>query len=117
MRYLTSASVSFDVGHATEFPPACRLVHGHRATITIGCAGVPGRETGSYVIDPAILTEALRGIRAELECRDLGEMIAPAKPTAAGLAGWAWQRVALNLADALGFVEVTLGELTARVEA
>lgn len=116
MRHATSASVSFDVGHASPYPSTCLRSHGHRVRIEIAAAGTPTPGLGSYVIDPDVLVSALAAIRAELEHRDLIEMIAPAKPTAAGLAGWVWERVALNL-GALSHVEVSLGDISARVSA
>lgn len=94
----------------------CSRPHGHRATITVGCGGTPNPEFGSCVIDPDLLLSELRAMSNELSCRDLAEMIAPAKPTAAGLAGWAWERLALNW-PTLAFVEATLGDMGARIDA
>lgn len=116
MRYSTSASTSFDVGHATPVPAACERPHGHRATITVGLAGKPQAEYGSFVGDVDALLRELAAIEYELKYRDLGEMTAPAKPTAAGLAGWVWERLALNWGEALEYVEVWLGALSARIE-
>lgn len=118
MRYLTSSAISFDVGHATPHPVECERQHGHRATVTVGIAGKPVPEHGSYTVDPAVLADTLGAIARELDRRDLNEMIAPAKPTAAGLAGWVWHRLALGWGEALAFVEVELGAgLAARIEA
>lgn len=116
MRYTTASSVSFDVGHASPHPAACARLHGHTAAIRIGCSGAPLPEQSSFTIDPDTLLGALGAIQAELANRDLGEMIAPAKPTAAGLAGWVWERLALGWGEGLAFVEVEFGGLSARIE-
>lgn len=117
MRHTTSSVVRFDVGHAAAHPAACARQHGHRVAITIGCTGSPGADRSSYVVDPDVLLGELSAIRRELENRDLTEMIAPSKPTAAGLAGWVWERLALRMGEALASVEVKLGDLSARIDA
>lgn len=115
MKHTTMSSISFDVGHAAPYPESCLRAHGHTATITVAITGKPFADHGSFTTDPAGLLDQLRTFRTELEHRDLNEMIAPAKPTAAGLAGWVWERLALHRDD-LAWVEVALGPLQARID-
>lgn len=116
MRHISSYEVRFDVGHFYPHPDPCSKQHGHPVYLLVGCAGAPLPEYGSFVVDMDALIRDVNEVTEELENRNLNEMIAPAQPTAAGLAGWVFHRLQMDY-PVLAFVEVEMGNLTARVEA
>lgn len=114
LTHVTACSTTLDIGHAADHPSLCSKPHGHTIALRVGVQGRPDPELDSYVIDPDDLYESLDAIRSELHCRSLNDMIAPSRPTAAGLAGWVVQRLAMEFD--LAFVEVTMGDISARVD-
>lgn len=115
MKHVSFASTSFDVGHHTPHPPVCDRPHGHACVVTVGVRGAPQPILGSYVQIMQVLEEQLSSIRSELERKSLNDMIAPSQPTAAGLALWIWERLAMKWSGMLASVRVDLGELSHEV--
>ena len=116
MNLTVTLETTFEVGHQAPYPETCRRQHGHLVHLAATLVGGPVAERGSFPAAYGSLADGLYAIRDELSLRNLNDLIAPANPTAPGLAFWAWERLVMSV-PGLRAVEVRMGpEITARVE-
>lgn len=84
-------AVSFEAGHS--LPQFCPTHHGHSYKVRVRVTG-PINEQG-VVVDFNVVRVILKGVVAQLDHRNLNEIIA--NPTAEQVAVWIWHRVDVEL--------------------
>jgi len=92
MQYAYVVSNTFDATHTSWFPARCTLLHGHRFTVRV-TAMFEELDNG-VVRGVDQLEERVAGLCAELDDRDLSEMIPGDEHTLNRIAAYLWERLA-----------------------
>ena len=91
-----SLSGAFSAGHSLPNHPHCGRVHGHSYRVLVTLEGEPDPDQSGLVADEAAARSLLTQSLAELDARNLNDMLAPALPSVQGVASWLWERFALH---------------------
>lgn len=94
MEFTGSAAASFSAHHLIEGHPRCGRDHGHRWRIEVEIRAGQDPATGELVGHPQ-LADAVERLAAEFHRESLNDMLPASPPTAAGLALFTRERLAM----------------------
>lgn len=90
-----TATAEFSASHLVEFHPRCGRLHGHRWRLSVSFKGGQDPQSGEVVGLPELAT-ALEQLCGELDREHINDMLPGAKPTPAGVALAARERLILH---------------------
>ncbi len=95
MIYTTAFQFSIQASHTLPNPP-CDKRCGHTWQVYVRIQGDPDPDISMMIAPEAEARAYIWKVLAEVDHRDMNDMIKPAIPSVNGFAAWIWERLALE---------------------